>query len=112
MSGTVPTFLGGARDATETVCTTDTGSIMSFSAVVFWMEREVVFIGSNVYMKSGRLKGSFPVYESMKRQNFNPEENHVVPNKKLFTSAAWGETAISKIVYEFQEGNCIFPAVP
>ena len=56
MSGTVPTFLRGARDATETVYTTDTGSIMCFSAVVCWMEREVVFISSNVYVKSGRLK--------------------------------------------------------
>lgn len=44
----------------------------------------------------------------MKCQNFNPEENHIVPNKKLFISATWGETAISNIVYEFQKGNCIF----
>lgn len=80
-----------------------------FSAVVCWMEREFVFIGSNVYVKSGRLRGSFPMYENMKCQNFNPEENHIVPNDKLFISAAWGEAAISKIVYEFQESNCIFP---
>lgn len=82
MSGTVPPFLRGARDATEIICTADTGSIMCFSAVLCWMEREVL-IGSNVYMKSGRLKGSFPMYESMKCQNFNPEENHIVPNKKF-----------------------------
>lgn len=66
MSGTIPAFCRGARDATETVCTTDTGSIMCFSAVVCWVEKEVVFIGFNVYMKSGRLKGNFPIYESMK----------------------------------------------
>lgn len=48
------------------------------------------------------------MYESMKCQNFNPEENHVVCNKKLFISATCGEIAISKILYEFQKGNCIF----
>lgn len=82
VSGTVPPFLRGARDAMEIICTADTGSIMCFSAVSCWMEREVL-IGSNVYMKSGRLKGSFPMYESMKCQNSNPEDNHIVPNKKF-----------------------------
>lgn len=48
------------------------------------------------------------MYESMKCQNFNPEENHIVPNKELFISTTRGETAISKIVYEFQKDNCIF----
>lgn len=95
----------------ETVCTADTGSIMCFSAVVCWVEKEVVLIGFNVYVKSSRLKGNFPMYESMKCQNFNPEENHLAPNKKLFISAMWGETAISKIVHEFQAGNCVFPIV-
>lgn len=59
-------------------------------------------------LKSARLKGTFPMYESMKCQNFNPEENHIVRNKKLFISATCGEIAISKILYEFQKGNCIF----
>ena len=70
---------------------------MCFSAVECLIKREVVFVGSNVYVKSGRLKGSFPMYESMKCQNFNPEENHIVPNKNLFIFATLGETAISKI---------------
>lgn len=68
--------------------------MLCFLAVVCWVERKVVFIGSSVYMKSAELKGSFLVYEGMKCQNFNPEENNVVPNKKLFISATWGETAI------------------
>lgn len=45
----------------------------------------------------------------MKYQNFYPEEeNHIFPTKKLFISVTWGETAISKIVYEVQKGSCIF----
>lgn len=108
MSGTVPTFLRGAQDMMETVCTADIQAPLCFLAVVCWVERKVVFIGSNVYMKSARFKGTFPMYESMKCQNFNPKENCILPSKKLFISAACGETAISKILYEFPKGNCIF----
>jgi len=35
----------------------------------------------------------------------------MVPNKKRFISATWGETAISKVAYDSQEGNGIFPTV-
>lgn len=110
MSGTAPTFLGGAKDGMEAVYTMDMDSIMFFCHCIF-MERETVFVGSSVYLKPGSLKGSFPIYESMRCQNFNPEENHIVPNKKLFIPAMWGETGISNIIYKFQGGNCIFPAV-
>jgi len=34
----------------------------------------MVFIGSKVSVKSGRLKGICPMYESMKHQNFKLEE--------------------------------------
>lgn len=59
MTGTV---LGGARGTMETVHTTDTQAALCFLAVVCGVERKVVFIGLDVYMKSAGLKGSFPVY--------------------------------------------------
>lgn len=62
-----------------------------------------------MFMESGKLKGNFPMYVSMKYQNFNPDDNLIVPNNKFFISGKWGETAISSLYMNSKKGTAVSP---